>query len=228
MAFRLAPCACAQVSFPDYVPLTPAKHGVKTFEWTYDNVGQFTSQLGATQTIHYGDGTTLAGTEITNFGGWEAGVLVCNDGTAVKILGSAEYYFSTDSKLTSHPAAWSFGSVTEGLVVDQRPYYVVKSDRTSWLQESDQLLLFDIQDVTVPAGTFTALRFDIDIDDVGQCRYTTRLWFVKNLGLVRIHRVNPSPDDCLGCLFTCRCDDNLELVNTPAELVSALVDGRRY
>jgi hypothetical protein len=42
LAFWMAPPARAQVSFPDYVPLTPATHGVKTFEWTYDNAGQFT------------------------------------------------------------------------------------------------------------------------------------------------------------------------------------------
>ncbi|MCU0917880.1 MAG: hypothetical protein MUC88_25450, partial [Planctomycetes bacterium] len=110
---------------------------------------------GGTQTIHYGDGTTLTGTEITNFGQWEGGVLACNDGATVRILGSGEYYFSTDSKLTSHPAVWSFGSVTDGMVIDQRSYYVVKSDRSSWLQESNQLLLFDIQEVKVLEGTYS-------------------------------------------------------------------------
>ncbi|MCX5645189.1 MAG: hypothetical protein NTZ17_10980 [Phycisphaerae bacterium] len=56
----------------------------------------------------------------------------------------------------------------------------------------------------------------------------TRLWLVKNLGIVKFHRVNASPANYLGCIFTCRCDDNLALMNTPAELVSAIVDGKRY
>jgi hypothetical protein len=127
---------------------------VKTFEWTYGRVGQFTSQMGDSRAVHYGDGTTLVGTEITNLG--EPGMtgLGWNDGTVVKILGTTEFYFSSDSKLTSHASVWSFASVADGLVIDQRPYCVVKYDLSYWSCESSQLLLFDIQDVTVLAGTY--------------------------------------------------------------------------
>jgi hypothetical protein len=82
--------------------------------------------------------------------------------------------------------------------------------------------------ITVPAGTFAALRFDVEINDIGKGTYTTRLWLVKNLGIVKSHRVNASPANYGGCVFTCRCDGNLALVNAPAELVSAIVDGKRY
>jgi len=145
----------ADVSFADYMPITPAEHGVKTFEWTYGPVGQFTSQIVGSKAVHYGDGTTLIGTEVTNLGEPGTTALGYNDGTVVKILGTTEYYFSSDSKLTSHPSVWSFGTVADGMVVDQRPYCVVKYDRSYWSCESDQLVLFDIQDVTVLEGTYS-------------------------------------------------------------------------
>ena len=88
--------------------------------------------------------------------------------------------------------------------------------------------LLGTETVTVPAGEFAALRFDIAVNDVGRCAYTTRLWFVKNVGMVKIHRTSVTPADCLGCVFVCRPGNDLELMNTPAELVSAIVDGRRY
>ncbi len=149
------PPAIADVSFADYMPVTPAEYGVRTLEWTYGRAGQFTSQIVGSKAVHYGDGTTLIGTEVTNSG--EPGTigLGYNDGAVVKILGTTEYGFSSDSELTSHPSVWSFGSVADGMVVDQRPYYVVKYDRSYWSCEYDQLVLFDIQDVTVLEGSYS-------------------------------------------------------------------------
>jgi hypothetical protein len=139
------------------------------------------------------------------------------------LVGLAQYdrcedqFFEFDSPVAMIPAAMRIG--------DSIPWTYVGSDKPAVYFTTT---LAGIETVVVPAGRFTSLRFDIDANDVGRCQYTTRLWLVKNLGIVKIHRVNASPSDCLGCMFTCRCDDNLELVNTPAELVSATVDGKRY
>lgn len=147
------PRASGQVLFADYMPITLAQYGVRTFEWTYGGSGGFSSQVAGTKVIHYGDGTRLTGTEITNVVLPEMlSATAYNDGSVVKILGISGYYLSTDSMLTSHPSAWSFGIVADGMVVDQRPYYWVKEDRLQWSFENSQMVLFDIQDVTVPAG----------------------------------------------------------------------------
>ena len=148
------PRAIAAVSFADYMPLTPAQHGVKTFEWTYGRSGQFTSWIAGTKVIHYGDGTSLTGIEITNTAESGTTSVAYNDGTVVKLLGTPEGYLSSDPMLTSHPAVWSFSSVDDGMVIDQRPYYVVKEDRSQWSLEDTQMILFDVQDVTVSAGKY--------------------------------------------------------------------------
>lgn len=89
------------------------------------------------------------------------------------------------------------------------------------------------ESVTVPTGTYTALKLEITVNDFNQahelkCSYIETLWLVKNVGPVKIHRTNPNPSNCSGCIFVCRPDNNLELVNTPAELLSAEIDGKSY
>lgn len=79
--------------------------------------------------------------------------------------------------------------------------------------------LIGVETITVPAGTFNTLKFEILVNDIGECSYKTTLWFGKGLGPVKIARTNANPANCLGCIF---CFDKL---NTPAELVSAAVGG---
>ena len=95
------------------------------------------------------------------------------------------------------------------------------------------------ESVTVPAGTFTALKLVIDMIDTNPntneqqyCNsYKTTLWLAKGIGPVKIHRTDPDPpgnDICWGCMFVCRPDNDFSKVNSPAELVSAVVDGTTY
>ena len=67
-----------------------------------------------------------------------------------------------------------------------------------------------VETVTVPAGTFAdALRFRIDVsgcdeDDEGDyCAYTELIWFAKNVGPVKIERVEEMPVNHSGCILTC-------------------------
>ena len=89
------------------------------------------------------------------------------------------------------------------------------------------------QNVTVPAGTFNALKIQLNIDDVGgggsHCdSYDVTLWLAKNMGPVKIARTNPVPADCLGCVFLCNPENDLEKLNTPAVLVRAAINGQSY
>lgn len=87
------------------------------------------------------------------------------------------------------------------------------------------------EQVTVPSGTYDSLKYEIVVDDrnpSAPCKYTTTLWLVKDLGPVRILRSNDEPSGCRGCLLNCHPDDDYTVVNTPAELVEAQVNGIRY
>lgn len=81
--------------------------------------------------------------------------------------------------------------------------------------------LIGFESVTVPAGTYQALKVAITTTATdGSCSFKTTLWLVKNIGPVKIHRTESNPADCGGCMFVCRPDNNLILLNTPAELTS--------
>jgi hypothetical protein len=85
--------------------------------------------------------------------------------------------------------------------------------------------LIGSETITVTAGTFDTLRIELMIYDVGRCSYKTTLWLAKGIGPVKIHRTDPNPADCGGCIFTCHPQENL--VNTPAELISYSVDSSK-
>lgn len=81
--------------------------------------------------------------------------------------------------------------------------------------------LIGFEFITVPTGTYNALKFEIVTNHTdGSCSYKTTLWLAKNIGPVKIHRTDANPADCLGCMFVCRPDNDLILLNTPAELTS--------
>ena len=141
--------------FPEYFPVDPEGYGIKTFEWTYGpSLGtQYTSEIIGTSVVPYDDGS-ITGSTITNFSDFGTGI-VSNDGTDVKILGSGDYYLSTDSSLTDHHPGWSFGTLTDGTIIDQGDWYMVLSDLSSWTNYDDQHVLIDIQDVTVLNGSYS-------------------------------------------------------------------------
>ena len=81
--------------------------------------------------------------------------------------------------------------------------------------------------VTVPARAFTALKIEMRVQHTdGSCSYKTTLWLAKGIGPVKIHRTDADSWNCLGCIFVCDPDNDVTKLNTPAELISAVVDGR--
>jgi hypothetical protein len=89
--------------------------------------------------------------------------------------------------------------------------------------------LIGLETITVPAGTFNTLKilFEVNHDD-GSCSYKTTIWLVKGIGPVKIQRTDPNPPNCLGCVFVCDPDNDLIKLNTPAELISAVIKGIIY
>lgn len=154
--------AAGAISLPAYAPLEALRNSILTFEWTYGKSGQFTCQIGDPITINYSDGTSLTGTIVTNLFGWEEGgitAFVSNDGSSLKVLGfedsvTGEYWYaSSDEYLTSHPAIMSFGSIVDGMMIDRRGSYWVTEE--GWaLMDIGSAILFEIQDITVPAGHY--------------------------------------------------------------------------
>ena len=140
--------------FPDYFPVTPEGHGIKTFEWTFGLSGQYTSEIIGTEFVPY-TSKAITGTIISNFSDLGNG-RVSNDGVNAKILGCGDgYYLSTDRSLTNHHPGWSFSTVDDGMIIDQGEWYWVKNDLSSWMMENDQHLLIQVQDVTVLNGNYS-------------------------------------------------------------------------
>lgn len=158
------------VNFSDYFPLTSSTHCVKTLRVTHPvlpDPPEKVMEIGVNEDVHYMEGESpITGTHITNFG------IATNDGTTVRLLahwdeGTRFIYFSTDGqehdddgvcKLTEHPATLSFGTIAEGQIKDQRHSYMIETDFTlpcspTFTQETDTLILFDVQDVTLLMDT---------------------------------------------------------------------------
>jgi hypothetical protein len=144
--------ALAPVSLPDYMPITPQEHGIKTFTWTHGRTGEYTSRIEGFETVPYTSGP-ITGVQITNHSDWGT-MLVSNDGAAVKFLGAADSYLSTDTSLTSHPSGYSFAALYDGMIVDQGTHYWVWKDLSAWERVDNQMLLIDVQAVSVLAGDY--------------------------------------------------------------------------
>jgi formylglycine-generating enzyme required for sulfatase activity len=142
--------AGSNVFFPDYMPLDPSEHGVKTFEWTYGRTGEYDSEIGGDETVPYGSGP-VTGATIINHGDWGT-MIVSNDGTCVKFLAGGEWYLSTDTSLSAHPPGYALASLCDGMIIEQGEHYNVKKDLSNWERVDDQMLLIDIQEVTVLQG----------------------------------------------------------------------------
>jgi hypothetical protein len=143
--------AATTVSSCDYVVGAPAAHGVKTFAWTYGRSGTWTSQITRNVTVPYGDGA-LTGVEVSNafeVNGTLWSEVGYDDGTAIHALMLGNFYLSSDEDLSSHPDVWSFATVTDGMLLDMRPYYLIRSDWGEVGEQPNQMLLYHIQDVNV-------------------------------------------------------------------------------
>ncbi|GEM_PF-2161780 len=154
--------AAGAISLTVYAPLEAARNSILSFEWTYGKSGLFTCEIGDPVTINYSDGTSLTGATVTNLFGWEEGgitAFVSNDGSSLKVLGfedpvTGEHWCaSSDEYLTSHPAIMSFSSIVDGMMIDRRGSYWVTEQ--GWaLMDIGSANLFEIQDITVPAGHY--------------------------------------------------------------------------
>jgi len=141
------------IHFPDYFPVDPEEHGIKTFEFTYGLSGQYTSEIIGTETVPYTTGD-ITGVKISNFPYGKTGIMY-NDGVFVKDLGQDDYYISTDCLLTAHPSAWSFGTLNDGDLIDLGVFYSVKKDLSTCYTVDNQRILIKIQDVSVLKGNYT-------------------------------------------------------------------------
>jgi hypothetical protein len=156
------------VSYADYTPITPQGHGIKSWRYTYGRTGVWTSQVAGTVTVQYGDGSQLTANEIVRIVGANRTVepegIVYNDGTIVKVLAVNDAYLSSDAQLTSHAAGFSFGLITDGMVYDRCPYYMVSTNPWSWTKCENELELFVIHDVSVVQGFYrdAIVRWTID------------------------------------------------------------------
>ena len=108
------------------------------------------SAIGGSETVPYTSGS-LSGVTITNHSDWGTAI-VSNDGVCVRLLGGGEWYVSTDSSLSAHPAGYVLAALTDGMIIDQGEHYIVDTDLSNWERVDDGMLLISVQDVTVPQG----------------------------------------------------------------------------
>jgi hypothetical protein len=141
------------IHFPDYFPVDPEGHGIKTFQFTYGLSGQYTSEIIGTETVPYTSGD-IPGVKISNFPYGSTGIEY-NDGTNVKTLGADDYYVSTDCFLADHPPVWSFSTLTDGMLIDQGVYHLVEKGLLDCEMVDNQKILISIQDVSVLHDNYT-------------------------------------------------------------------------
>jgi len=137
-------------SFPDYFPTDP-----NMFQRRVSVATNFLSASGS-----------LITNEFTGFmaAPYAAGTIVgvvdsqasyfYNNGNTVRFLGSAGWFRSTDTNLTTHPSCWSFGQVYDGMVVSQSCYNVT-ADGSKYDGPNTGYVLIRIQTVTVMAGSYS-------------------------------------------------------------------------
>lgn len=145
------------VSFADYFPLTPSAFGTRTFVWTYGSTGTYQSYISGAIAVPYKSGS-IQGVGIANIGGIDT-LFAANSGTRVMFLATTpeggRAYISTDCDLSAHPAAWTFGAVTDGMLLDLGLFSNVYPDWAFCTTDNSQSLLFDIHDVSIESGLFS-------------------------------------------------------------------------
>lgn len=150
---------CMAVSFPDYFPLDPTIHGIKTFEWTYGHTGSYQSYISGTHTVPYVSGE-VESIGVANYWGGSH-LYATNDGNVVQWIGGTEFevpnlvYFSTDCELNAPPASWTFSTISDDeLFYQGLTAFIDSNDFSCTVDDNMQSLLFDIQNVTVPFSQY--------------------------------------------------------------------------
>lgn len=172
------------VNFSDYLPTDPEIYGVKTFEWTFGETGQYTNKIDGNITVPYKSGG-ITGVKVINSYGFY--IIVYNDGISVKFLGFTDtengdlLYLSTDNLLSSHPSCWSFSTLSNNMIVDESFYYV-KNDLSSSGGPFNSKDLFKIQDVNIGGVNYknAVIRWHINTDKLFK---SINLQGKENLGI---------------------------------------------
>jgi len=174
----------AAIHYPDYCPIW---REAKTFRWTYGRSGEWTSRTAGLVTVHYGNGSSMTGTLITN--GYDApgGLWDCvgyNNGSVTTLLMIGQYYLSSDEHLTSHPPRWPVGTVFDGMLRNPCPFYLISRDGQEVMKVEKRPVLFDLQSVNVLHGRYENALVWWAID--GNCPYVPMDFVGKDvdLGLV--------------------------------------------
>ena len=156
MFYRVVGTSPATFNFADYLPLDPNVRGRKVFgysEYPAYNYETITNEIVGFKTVPYQSGSVVGVYD-------SEGALWYNGGTYAQGLGYVEdgnllACLSSDASLTSHVSCWEMSQIYDGMIVTL-DYYVVAPDLT--LLETNIGLhkhLFEVQDITVPADTYT-------------------------------------------------------------------------
>ncbi len=167
----------------------------------------------------------------------------CNSGYSGILYGTNKYEFSVYIQNGGYGFLYAGCDSDEGIVEDSgisvtfiRPQMqigeTVSTSIPPGITNQDgttfDTTLIGVETITVPAGTFETLKIEILTDDIGVCSYKTTLWLGKEIGPIKIARTNADPADCLGCMFICDPNNDVDKLNTPAELNSATIGGTVY
>jgi len=167
-----------QIKFADYFPLAlppQTSSCTSTTEITLGaNLGQTGTSIvdGSMETINYTSGA-LEGSVITNNDNGVIETLVIqNDGTNIKYLRYGDEIASSDCNLSSHPSAYSFGIITDGMIKDIINFSAINRNNMSVCTispsatESGNRALYKIVDVTVQGKTYndSIVEYWLDID----------------------------------------------------------------
>jgi hypothetical protein len=145
---------------PDWYPADPNVYSRPVFEITNfadSSTSVFTNEITGFRKVPYKSGTIVG---VTNL----MGDIFYNDGATLKMLGSGDWFYSTDTNLTAPPAGASVGQVYDGMIVIDSGYGV-KEDLSEYEQVNERSLI-EVQTVTVPAGTYSnaIIFWSLDVD----------------------------------------------------------------
>jgi len=176
----------------DYWPITAGNllifdNEIMTFSSSMQKFGQYNARktiLGATFC------EDLCGNHLYLYLGPEGllAVALYNDGGTIDVSATPVKLFSAEMQIGDS-------------VVSTVPAGVIDSDQITFTAT-----LSGKETVAVPAGTFKdTLVLVLLVEDSPSSHYTEKLWLAKGVGPVKIERVDESPVDNEGCLFTCGC-----------------------
>ena len=158
----------------NYWSLDPNTHGIRTFTWANGRSGTFTSQVGGQQTVPFGNGETFTGTWITNavYGLSDiADLLVYMDANYAQVLALEGNFVAEDPNMFAPASGGRFGPFADGDIVPQGGFYVIPMNGSPAFYNSNSGIhvLYDVQDVTVPYGTYTDCLIEWQLDATHGC-----------------------------------------------------------